>query len=330
MHTSRKQVDLSIVIPMYNEEDVVEELYARLKSVLATTERSYEIIFIEDGSEDQTFAKLKKIQEQDDTIKLIKLRGNFGQTPALAAGFDNVSGDTIIAMDGDLQHLPEDIPKFIEKIDEGYDLVSGWRENRKDPFLTRRFPSKIANWLMYKLSGVKLQDFGTTYKAYKREILADIHLYGEFHRFVPVLASRLKARIVEIPIENIRRKHRKSHYNITRTFTVFFDIIRLNFLNHFFSKPLQLFGTGGFFLSFVGVIISLYLIYMKYAHGLGLMEYRAPLFILGQLLIVMGFLFIVLGLLAEMLVKFFHDFSHIKIYSIEKIYELQNNQLDCK
>jgi len=173
---------------------------------------------------------------------------------------------------------------------------------------------------MYKISGVKLQDFGTTFKAYKQEIMKDIHLYGEFHRFVPVLASRMKARIAEVPIENIRQEHRKSHYNITRTFTVFFDIIRLNFLNKFFEKPLQLFGTTGFILNLIGIIIDLYLIYIKYAYGLGLMEYRAPLFILAQLLIVIGFLFIILGLLAEMLVKFFHDFSQTKIYSIQKIY----------
>ena len=330
MRQTKTSIDLSVVIPMYNEEDVVEQLYARLTSILIGTRRSYEIIFVEDGSRDNTFAKLKKIMEGDYTVKLIKLRGNFGQTPALAAGFDNVAGNIIIAMDGDLQHLPEDIPKFIEKIDEGYDLVSGWRENRKDPFLTRRLPSKIANWLMYKISGVKLQDFGTTFKAYKREIMPDIHLYGEFHRFIPVLASRMKARIAEVPIENIRQEHRKSHYNITRTFTVFFDIIRLNFLTKFFEKPLQLFGTAGFILNLIGIIIDLYLIYMKYAYGLGLMEYRAPLFILAQLLIVTGFLFIILGLLAEMLVKFFHDFSYIKIYSIDKIYGCRDNDIDCK
>lgn len=320
--------DLSIVIPLYNEEKVVRELHDRIKKVLNHIGRSYEIIYVEDGSKDNTFLKLKKIMEGDHTVKLIKLRGNFGQTPALAAGFDNAAGNIIIAMDGDLQHLPEDIPKFIEKIDEGYDLVSGWRENRKDPFLTRRLPSKIANWLMYKISGVKLQDFGTTFKAYKREIMSDIHLYGEFHRFIPVLASRMKARIAEVPIENIRQMHRKSHYNITRTFTVFFDLIRLNFLNKFFEKPLQLFGTVGFILNLIGLIIDLYLIYMKYAHGLPLMEYRAPLFVLAQLLIVIGFLFIILGLIAEMLVKFFHDFSLTKIYSIQKIYESGFNQSD--
>lgn len=310
----------SIIIPMYNEEGVIDELYSRLKKVLSDTKKSYEIIFVDDGSKDQTFKKLKEIQEKDETIKLIKLRGNFGQTPALVAGFDNASGEIIIGMDGDLQHSPEDIPRFIEKIEEGYDIVSGWRADRKDPFLSRRLPSKIANWLMSRMSGIKLHDFGTTFKAYRNEILKDIHLYGEFHRFIPVLASQMKASIVEIPIENIRQKYRKSHYNILRTFTVVFDLIRLNFFNKYLSRPLQVFGTFGILLDLLGFCITLYLVYMKYAHGMGLMAYRAPLFILGILFIVMGFLFIVLGLLGEMLFKLLHDLNPKKIYSIKQIY----------
>lgn len=317
----KEKPEISIVIPMYNEEDVVEELYSRLKKVLSDTKKSYEIIFVEDGSKDQTFRKLKEIQGKDETVKLIKLRGNFGQTPALAAGFDHAEGEIIISMDGDLQHLPEDIPRFLEKVEEGYDIVSGWRANRKDPFLSRRLPSKIANWLMGKLSGVDLHDFGTTFKAYRKDIIKEIHLYSEFHRFIPVLASRKKARIAEVPIENIRQKHRKSHYNITRTYTVFFDLIRLNFLNKFIERPLQLFGTLGLMLDILGTAIVLQLIYMKYAYGLPLLEYRAPLFILALLLIVLGVLFITLGLLGEMMVKFFHDYTNTKVYSIAHIYD---------
>ena len=312
--------NLSVVIPFYNEGEVVRELYSRLKEVLDKLDGSYEIIFIEDGSTDNTLNKLLKIQSSDSKVTIIKLRGNFGQTPALAAGFEHAEGDIIIAMDGDLQHLPEDLPRFIEKIEEGYDIVSGWREDRKDPFLTRRLPSKIANWLMSKMSGIEIHDFGTTFKAYKREILDEIHLYGQFHRFIPVLASSMKASIAEIPIENVRQNHRKSHYNITRTFTVFFDLIRLNFLSKYLSRPLQLFGTVGFLLSLLGISIDLYLIYMKYAYSLGLMAYRAPLFILGNLMIVIGFLLIILGLLAETMFKLFHDLSPQQIYSISKIY----------
>lgn len=312
--------DLSIVIPIYNEEKIIDELYARLTHVLRSTGRKYEILFIEDGSGDQSFQKLKDIQVKDDYVKLVKLRGNFGQTAALAAGFDHAEGEIIIAMDGDLQHLPEDIPKFIEKIDQGYDIVSGWRESRKDPFLSRRLPSKIANWLMARMSGIKLHDFGTTFKAYRKEIIKDIRLYGQFHRFIPVLASRMKASIVEIPIENIRQSHRKSHYNISRTFTVVFDLIRLNFFNKYLSRPLQVFGTFGIFLGFIGVCINIYLIYMKYVYGLGLMTYRAPLFILGILLVILAFLFIFLGLLGEMLFKLFNDINPDKIYSIKEVH----------
>lgn len=311
--------EVSVVIPMYNEESVVDELYDRLSTTMASTGRTYEILFVEDGSSDGTFTKLKNIQENDSNVRLIKLRGNFGQSGALAAGFDHANGNIIIAMDGDLQHLPEDIPKFLDKVYEGYDIVSGWREDRKDPFITRRLPSLIANWLMSEISRIKLHDFGTTFKAYKREIIQNIRIYGEFHRFIPVLASWMKANVTEIPIENIRQTHRKSHYNITRSFTVFFDLIRLNFLNKYLSRPLQVFGTLGFILASAGIIIATYLVYMKYAYSLPLMEYRAPLFILSLLLIILGVLFIVLGLLGEMIVKLFYDYTDIKNYSISQI-----------
>ena len=314
-------VDVSVIVPMYNEGKVIEELYTRLKNVLEGVGKKCEIIFIDDGSTDQTFKELKKIQEKDASIRLIKLRGNFGQTAALAAGFDNAFGEIIIALDGDLQHFPEDIPNFLEKMDEGYDIVSGWREDRKDPFLSRRFPSKIANWLMGKISGISLHDFGTTFKAYRREVIEELNLYGQFHRFIPVLVSPMKVRMAEIPIQNEPQKYRNSHYNITRTFTVFFDLIRLNFLNKFFTRPLQIFGTFGLTMDFVGVCIGFYLIYLKYAKGLGLLEYRAPLFLLSILLIITGILFIILGLLGEMIVKLFHDLTQGKIYSIDKIYQ---------
>ena len=326
MGTRRYERDLSVVIPMYNEERVVNELYNRLKKVLDSIGNRYEIIFVDDGSQDATLTRLRKIQEKDEHVRVIKLRGNFGQSSALAAGFDHVTGSIIISMDGDLQHLPEEIPMFLAKIEEGYDIVSGWRKDRKDPFITRRLPSLIANWLMAKISGIKLQDFGTTFKAYRYEIIKNVKLYGEFHRFIPVLASWMKANITEIPIENIRQAHRKSHYNISRTFTVFFDLIRLNFLVKYLSRPLQIFGTLGFFLEFIGVMITLYLVYMKYVHNLPLMEYRAPLFILSLLLIVLGVLFIVLGLLGEMILKLFHDYTDIKIYNISEIHETKREQ----
>lgn len=324
---AQRDPEISVVIPMYNEENVVDELYGRLVRALRNVQKSYEIIFVDDGSQDGTLYKLRAIQTRDENVTVVRLRGNFGQTPALAAGFDLARGDIVISMDGDLQHCPEDIPIFVEKIHEGFDIVSGWRANRKDPFLSRKLPSRIANWLMAKISGIKLHDFGTTFKAYRKEILKDIHLYGEFHRFIPVFASQMKVSIAEIPIENIRQKHRKSHYNISRTFTVFFDILRLNFFNRYLSRPLQVFGSFGIFLGFVGFCVTSYLVYMKYAYGLGLMTYRAPLFILGVLFILIGLLFVVLGLLGEMLFKLLHDLYPRKIYSIKQIYSNRQEKI---
>ncbi len=311
---------ISVVIPVYNEELVVDELYLRLNNVLNQIGRSYQIIFVDDGSNDNTFVRLKRIQELDSTIKLIKLRCNFGQTPALAAGFDYAEGEVIIAMDGDLQHSPEDIPKFINKMDEGYDIVSGWREHRKDPFLTRRLPSKIANWIMKKLSGIPLHDFGTTFKAYKREIIKEINLYGQFHRFIPVLASRIGVKIAEIPIENSKQKHRGSNYTLSRTITVFFDLIRLSFLQKYTSRPLQLFGTIGMTIAITGFLIASYLAGKKILLGISLMVIHGPLLLLSILLMIIGLQILIFGLLAELIVRFFYESKVSQIYSIESIH----------
>lgn len=312
--------NISVVIPMYNEEEIVNELYERLTMTLKKLDRSYEIVFVEDGSIDNTFSILKNIQEKDHHIKLIKLRGNFGQTSALSAGFDHAEGNIIIAMDGDLQHLPEEIPKFVGKIEGGYDIASGWRENRRDAFLTRRLPSKIANWFMAKLSGIPLHDFGTTFKAYKHEIIKEINLYGQFHRFIPVLASGIGAKIAEIPIENVRPKHRKSHYNISRTYTVFFDLIRLSFLQKYMSRPLQLFGTIGIIIATGGFVIASRLAIKKIITGISLMVNHGPLLLLSILLMIVGLQILIFGLLGELIVRFFYESKARKIYSVEAIY----------
>jgi glycosyltransferase involved in cell wall biosynthesis len=214
----------SIVVPLHNEQENVTDLYARLKSVMEANGETFEMILVDDGSIDGTFNLLREIAAVDSRVTVVKLRRNFGQTAGLAAGFDHAHGEYIIAMDGDLQHDPADIPLFLEKIAEGYDIVSGWRKNRVDNFWLRRFPSRCANWLMAKLSGVDIHDFGTTFKAYRRDILTQVPLYGEMHRFIPALASWHGASIIEVPIKNVNRERGVSHYGISRTFRVFFEI----------------------------------------------------------------------------------------------------------
>ena len=236
---------LSIVIPIHNEEPSILPLYDRLTSVLEQLRRSYEILFVDDASTDRSFELLANLVETDGRLKVIRLRRNFGQTAALSAGFHEAKGDIIIAMDGDLQHAPEDIPALLAKIDEGFDIASGWRKHRVDNAIMRKIPSRIANWLMAKASGMDLRDFGTTFKAYRAEVLRDVNLYGELHRFIPALASFYGARVVEVPIRNTPRASGGSHYGIGRTFRVLFDILTIKFLLKYFTRPMHFFGKWG-------------------------------------------------------------------------------------
>src|SRR5262245_52144277 len=229
----------SITVPLYNEEDNVWPLYSQIVKTMDGVGESYEMLFVDDGSTDQTFEILSGISQADRRVVVIRLRKNFGQTAALKAGFDYARGQIIISMDGDLQHDPSEIPVFIAKLDEGYDIVSGWRRERKDAWLTRQLPSRTANWLLAKLSGVDLHDFGTTFKAYRREVLKDIQLYGELHRFIPALASWSGATIAEIPINNVNRRNGRSKYGLSRTLTVLLDLICIKFLLDYSTKPLQ-------------------------------------------------------------------------------------------
>src|SRR3954462_8096368 len=249
---------LSIVIPVHNEEPSLLPLYDRLTAVLESLQKPYEILFIDDASTDRSFELLANLVETDERLKVIRLRRNFGQTAALSAGFHEAEGEVIIAMDGDLQHAPEDIPALLRKIDEGYDIASGWRKQRVDNALTRKIPSRIANWMMKKASGVDLHDFGTTFKAYRSEVLKDINLYGELHRFIPALASQYGARIAEVPIKNIPRPSGKSHYGLGRTGRVFFDILTIQFLLRYLTRPMHFFGTWGLGGVAIGTAILLY------------------------------------------------------------------------
>src|SRR5262245_52098114 len=234
----------SIVIPFHNEEENLPALYRRLTEVMEEIGDDYELVFVDDGSADKTQTIMKEICALDPRVIGLRLRRNFGQTAALAAGFDRATGDVIIAMDGDLQHQPEDIPRFVEKLNEGYDVVSGWRQNRRDGF-RRTFPSKVANKLMAKASGVKVHDFGTTFKAYRREVLKRIPLYGQMHRFIPAMASIEGALIAEVSIEDKPRVSGKSHYGLARTFRVMFELLTIRLLVRYLARPLHFFGGVG-------------------------------------------------------------------------------------
>jgi len=258
-------------------------------------------------------------------VLVIKLRRNFGQTSALAAGFDHATGDFILAMDGDLQHDPDEIPKFVEKLLEGYDVVSGWRKERIDNFIMRRIPSRCANWLMAKLSGVDIHDFGTTFKAYRREVIHNIPLYGEMHRFIPALASWYGASICEIPIKNVSRERGKSHYGIGRTFRVFFDLLTIRFLLRYMSRPLHFFGSIGALGILGGSLISTVLLGMKIASPhVNVMDQHGPLFVIAGVLILAGIQMLAIGLLGELQVRHYYTSEHPAPYTIDRIVRLRS------
>ena len=309
----------SIVIPVYNEAGNVEELHRRTAQVMHEAEQAHEIIFVDDGSTDGTLEELKAIAETDEHVCVLELRRNFGQTPALAAGFDHARGDVIIAMDGDLQHAPEEIPRFLEHIGQGYDIVSGWRHKRPESLLVRRLPSWVANWMMRKISGIDLMDFGSTYKAYRRDMLDHVQLYGEMHRFIPALAAVAGARIKEIPVENMHRRHGESKYGLGRTLRVLMDLVTIKFMLSYMTRPLHLFGLIGLLLMGTGGAIDVFLLVKKLFFGTHLMETHGPLVILGVLLVLMGMLCFMTGLLGELLVRTYHESTGRRIYAVRNV-----------
>src|ERR1700740_927836 len=267
----------SIVVPFHNEEENVTALYARLKQIMEQVGETFELVLVDDGSNDRTYKLLEEIAAVDSRVLVVKLRRNFGQTSALAAGFDHSQGDYILAMDGDLQRDPAEIPNFVAKLEEGYDVVSGWRKARIDSFVMRRIPSRCANWLMAKLSGVDIHDFGTTFKAYRHGVIQNIPLYGEMHRFIPALASWYGASICEIPIKNVHRERGKSHYGIGRTFRVFFDLLTIRFLLKYMSRPLHFFGSFGALGIIVGSIMSMIILIAKIMNPhMNIMDQHGP------------------------------------------------------
>jgi glycosyltransferase involved in cell wall biosynthesis len=309
---------LSVVIPIHNEEPSILPLYDRLIAVMEGLRKPYEILFVDDASTDRSFDLLANLVETDHRLKVIRLRRNFGQTAALSAGFDEAQGSVVISLDGDLQHAPEDIPALLAKIDEGYDIASGWRKERIDNAMTRRIPSRIANWLMAKVSGVELRDFGTTFKAYRAEILKEINLYGELHRFIPALASFYGARIAEVPIRNVLRTNGESHYGLSRTFNVMFDIMTIKFLLRYFTRPMHFFGRLGLLgtLSGVGILGTLGILRITGRAQLG---DHAPLMLLGALLLLTGLVMFSTGLLGEVLMRTYFESQGRRIYAVREV-----------
>jgi glycosyltransferase involved in cell wall biosynthesis len=312
---------LSVVIPLYNEEDNIRLLHEKIKRALDLLDQEYEILFIDDGSTDKTLSLLEEIQLKDDRVIVLSLRRNFGQTAAFAAGFDFARGDVVVTMDGDLQNDPADIPKLLELMKDN-DLVSGWRKKRKDPFFTRRLPSIMANWLISKVTGVQLHDYGCSLKAYRRDVIKNLKLYGEMHRFIPAVASWYGVRVAEVETVHYPRLHGKSKYGISRTLKVVLDLITVKFLQSFSTKPIQFFGPVGVFSGFLGFLILFYLSVDKifFAHDIG----GRPLLLLGALLIIVGIQLIGMGLLGEMLVRVYHESQRKPIYVIKKILGPEN------
>ncbi len=309
---------ISIIIPVYNEVDILTELVESVYAALDKYHDEWEIIFVDDGSQDNSFSILKSIAERDlSKLTVIGLRRNFGQTTAIAAGIDHAQGDILVLMDADLQNDPSDIPLLISKIDEGYDVVSGWRADRKDSYLTRILPSRIANKIISWVTGVHLHDYGCTLKAYRKESLAGFRLYGEMHRFIPAYASHVGAKIIEVKVKHHPRKSGKTKYGMDRIFKVLLDLFTVKFLISYSQKPLYLFGGLGLLLLFGGSAILIFLLIRRL--GFGISPFSSPLFPSSILIMLMGFQSVLMGLIAELLVRTYHESQGKPTYTIREI-----------
>ena len=317
--------DVSVVVPLLNEQDNIGPLYEQITQTLSEN-HNYETIFVDDGSSDNSFTILSELQKSDNRVRVIRFRKNFGQTAALAAGFAHARGHIIVAIDADLQNDPADIPKMIEKLDEGFDVVSGWRKKRHDNAITRLIPSKIANWLIAAITRVKLHDFGCTLKVYRREVLAETKLYGEMHRFIPALASWNGAHICEMVVNHRPRTAGAAKYGLSRTLKVVLDLITVKFLGSFSTKPIYIFGGLGVLSGLGSVISGLIVLYQKLAHDFAMN--RNPLLFLTALLITTTIQFILMGLLAELMVRTYHESQNRPTYVIKEILESPTESFD--
>jgi glycosyltransferase involved in cell wall biosynthesis len=307
---------VSVVVPVYNEEESIPMLHRRLTDALAALQRPYEIIAVDDGSRDRSFPLLKQLAMDDPHLHVVRFRRNFGQTAAFSAGFDRAQGDVVVTIDADLQNDPADIGRLLDKMDEGYDVVSGWRARRQDPFLNRRLPSMIANGLISRVTGVGLHDYGCSLKAYRTEVLRGIRLYGELHRFIPAIASWQGVAVTELPVNHSARQFGKSKYGIGRTTRVLLDLLTVRFLLQYGTRPMQLFGLLGLISMFAGLLAGGYLTVLKlgYHAPIG----NRPLLLLAVLLIVIGVQFITLGLISELVVRVYYESQDRPIYAVRE------------
>lgn len=323
MNSDRRNGDVppkySVVVPVLNEEGSLRELHQRLSEIMSGRYEPVEFIFVDDHSTDATPNILAELADLDSRIVVLRFKRNHGQTVALAAGFDHALGDIVLSMDGDLQHDPDDIPRLIDTLESSdADIVSGWRQKRVDNLFFRRIPSRVANWLMAKLSGVDIHDFGTTFKAYRSETIKDVRLYGELHRFIPALASLNGAKVMEVPIKNIPRPQGKSHYGLSRTFRVFFDLITIRFMLRYMLRPLHLFGPAGAISFLAGALILLILFAEKIITHVQLFVQHGPLLILGMLLCLFGLQFLAMGLVGELMMRNYFEAHQKPIYRLER------------
>jgi len=311
------EIDLSLVVPIYNEVETIPRLIEAISEITESLDLEYEIICVDDGSTDGSADLLKRLAAEHSQLTVLLLRRNYGQTAAMAAGFDYARGRVIITLDGDLQNDPADIPKLLHKLDEGYDLVSGWRKNRQDNQVTRLLPSKIANWLIGRATGVALHDYGCSLKAYRTELVRDMNLYGELHRFLPALAYIEGARIAEIPVNHHARKFGKSKYGLDRTFRVVMDLVTVYFMKRFLTKPMYVFGLLGVLSTISGIALGLYLTILKFGFGQNIGD--RPLLILAIVLFLTGVQLFCFGLLAELLIRTYHESQKRPIYRVREL-----------
>jgi glycosyltransferase involved in cell wall biosynthesis len=308
--------DISVFLPVYNEEPNLRPLHAKLDQALQALGRSAEIVYVDDGSNDGSLKILREIAQEDPRVRVVALRRNYGQTAAMAAGIDAARGKVLIPMDADLQNDPADITRLLDKLDEGYDVVSGWRKNRKDKMITRKIPSMIANRVISWIGGVPLHDYGCSLKAYRRESLQDVKLYGEMHRFIPIYASWAGASVTEIPVEHHPRTMGKSKYGLSRTLKVVYDLMTIKFMASYQTKPIYVFGSFGMLAFAISLLAGLYAVFLKLFHKADFVQ--TPLPVLTIVMFAVGIQFLLMGLLAEMLVRIYHESQSKPIYAIRE------------